>query len=196
MLKAMRDTTGSYYPRPSLKVKPSEYADTTFQAYAEKIADDYDFILRKVVVPGLPNLGDLKLRELRILSSLDFFDSPLSPMQISELLRYDPATVTRAANNLVKRGMILKKNNRRDTRSILLVLTEKGQAMADNYSRRVRMAFKAMEKDMLHGLTDDEKTAFLNILVKVSRRSQTMRAMCQNYEWDFDTNGPVATPLF
>lgn len=192
----MRDTSGSYYPRPNLKVQPSEYADTTFQAYAEKISDDYDFILRKVVVPGLPNLGDLKLREIRILASLDFFDSPLSPMQVSELLRYDPATVTRAANVLVKCGMIYKKNNRRDTRSILLVLTDKGQAMADNYSRRVRMAFKAMEKDMLHGLSEDEKTTFLNIMLKVNRRSQTMRAMCQNYDWDFDTDGPVAKPLF
>jgi DNA-binding MarR family transcriptional regulator len=191
----MPDTLGGRLP-PTLKMSPDEYVDTTFQAYGERISDDYDYILRKIIVPGLPSVGDLRLRELRILSCLDFFEPPLAPMQLSELLRFDPATVTRSVNNLVKAGMVIKRNNRRDTRGVLLSLTTKGQVMADNFNRRIRMAFKFLEKDMIHGLTDEEKVQYLNIVVKISRRAQTMRAMCENYEWDFDTGGPVAKPIY
>lgn len=171
--------------QPAPKVTPSEFADTTFQAFAEKISDDYTYILKNVVIPGLPGLGTLKLREVRILATLFFFEKPLTPAQISEMLRYDPATVTRAVHMLVGKGKLIRSDNLRDTRSVLLELTDDGRALAEAFKDRVLVVFSTLEKELHVQLTEDEKTAFLNIMLKVSKRSKDMKAMCNRVSWNF-----------
>lgn len=172
--------------QPAPKVNPSEFADTTFQAFAEKISDDYTYILKNIVVPGLPGLGTLKLREVRILASLHFFEKPLTPAQISEMLRYDPATVTRAVHMLVGKGKLIRSDNLRDTRSVLLELTEDGRALAEAFKKRVLTVFATLEEELHIKLSDEEKTAFLNIMLKVSKRSRDMKAICNRVSWNFD----------
>ncbi len=161
------------------------FADAAFQAFAEKMSDDYNFILKKAVIPGLPGLGDLKLREVRVLATLFFYDKRLSPAEISELLRYDPATVTRAVHKLVGKGKITRSENMRDTRSILLDLTEEGEVLARHFRDRVSAVFKKLEEETGTDLTDDEKAAFVNTMDKISRRSQEMQKACARMRWKF-----------
>ncbi len=172
-------------PLESLTVNPADYADTTFQAYGERLSDDYNFILKKVVVPGLPGLGDLKLRELRILATLSFFNKPLSPIQVSELLCYDPATVTRASVKLVGEGKIKRNTNNFDTRSVLLALTQTGQTLATAYQTRIRHVFSTLEQDIHYHMSDTEKIELLNLMVKINKRSNALRALCTKIDWDF-----------
>lgn len=168
---------------PDLVVNPADYLDTTIQTYAEKVEDDYAFILKRAVIPGLGDIEGLKIRELRVLSSLDFYDSALTPVQVSELLRYDPATVTRATDRLFNAGMVVRAENIQDTRSVLLLPTEKGKALAKRYHDRIQEVFSALEQDLDEQFTETEKLQYLNMIVKINKRSQAMRNWCMRRKW-------------
>lgn len=161
--------------RPKLRVNPAEYADTTFQALSEKIADDYNVIIKNCVLPTIKDRSGLKMRELRVMACLDFYDMPLTPAHVAAMLRYDPATVTRAVGCLVKAGMVSRTGNERDTRSVVLNLTEKGASLAALYAHRVKTTFNTLEMMIEKSLSPEEKTQFLTILYKISRRTSSMR---------------------
>lgn len=169
---------------PALKADPTTFADTTFLSYAEKTSDDIHFILKKAVIPHLPKVGTLKLREIRILAVLSFFSKPLTPAQISEILCYDPATVTRAVHALVGECMITREDNIRDTRSVLLLLTEKGLTLANAFNDRVKHVFKQLEDKVEHRLTIEEKAAYLDAMAKINRRSKSMRELVARKRWE------------
>ncbi len=173
-----------FQPVPS--VAPVDFADTTFQSFSERISDNYTHVLKAAVIPDLPYLDGLKLREVRVLSTLHFFDKPLTPAQISELLSYDPATVTRAVHKLVGNGKLTRADNLRDTRSVLIELTDEGKALAKAFHDRVLKVFAHLEDQLLIKITDEEKVVFLNVMHKISKRSQDMKTLCSRMSWSFD----------
>lgn len=161
-----------------VKVNPADFADTTFQAYAEKLSDDYTYILKKMVLPTITQIADIKLREIRVLATVEFFHHPLTPIDVSEILRYDPATVSRAVNKLVANGLMIRSKNIHDTRSFYLSLTDEGIEIAQVYSQRIKEVFSELESSLLYGLTDEEKISYLTIMVKLSKRSRALREIC------------------
>lgn len=165
--------------RPKLKINPESYADTTFQALSEKIADDYEAIIKACIMPSIGDTHSLKLRELRVMACLEFYDAALTPAHISAMLRYDPATVTRAVSRLEQAGMVTRKSNHMDTRSFLLSLTESGEALAKLYAKRVKTVFTTLETMIEKSMSDHEKTEYLTAIYKVSKRTEAMRA-CAN----------------
>lgn len=162
--------------RPNLKTNPEAYADTTFQALSEKIADDYDFIIKTCVMPSIGETHELKHRELRVMACLAFYSADLTPAHIAAMLRYDPATVTRAVAKLEKANMVLKKVNKMDTRSFFLVLTETGEELSQLYTRRVKTVFMTLESMIEKSLSESEKRKYLTAIYKVSKRTEAMRA--------------------
>lgn len=163
----------------TVRANPVDYADTTFQAYAEKLSDDYTFILKKRILTELEHLGDIKLREIRVLVTIDFFDHPLTPIDVSEILRYDPATVSRAVNKLVANGYMMRSKNIHDTRSFYLSLTEIGIDLAAEYKQKVKSVFSELESQLLYGLSEEEKLEYLNMMVKLSKRSRALRELSE-----------------
>mgnify|MGYP000117884256 CR=1 FL=1 len=168
-----------------LTISPAIYADMTFHAYGERLSDDYTYILKKVVVPGLPGLGSLKLRELRILASLSVMDTPLSPIQVSELLSYDPATVTRASVKLVGERKITRSANNLDTRNILLILTNEGKALANSYLSRLRHVFETLEEGLFAKMGEEDKIQLITMMAEVNKRSAALRSLCDKRTWEF-----------
>lgn len=162
--------------RPKLKVSPETYADTTFQALSGKIADDYEAIIKTCIMPSIGETFGLKLRELRVMASVNFYDVALTPAHIAAMLRYDPATVTRAVSRLEKAGMLTKEANHMDTRSFHLVLTERGIDLANLYSRRVKTVFTTLESMIEKSLSKQEKMEYLTAIYKVSKRTEAMLA--------------------
>lgn len=160
-----------------VNINPAQFADTTFQNYAEKIASDYTDIIKARVLPNLKNLGDLKLRELRILICLHFFDIPITPAQVAEILRFDPATVSRAIRKMEKVGKLTREDNGKDKRSIRLKLTAEGIKLAEVYVDTISDVFNELEQGLLYGLSAEEKTTFLNVMVKISRRAEAMKVL-------------------
>lgn len=162
--------------RPSLSANPESYADTTFQALSEKIADDYDFIIKTCVIPSIGETHGLKLREIRVLACLAFYSADLTSAHIAAMLRYDPATVTRAIAKLEKANMVVKKDNKNDTRSFFLALTETGKELSQLYTWRVKTVFMTLESMIEKSLSEREKRDYLTAIYKVSKRTEAMRA--------------------
>jgi len=156
---------------------PAQFADTTFQNYAEKIASDYTDIIKALVLPKLTNLGTLKLRELRVLIAVHFFDIPITPAQVSDILRIDPATVSRAIKKLESESMLIREDNGKDLRSIRLKLTSAGARLAQAYVESIKSVFGELERGLLYGLSEDEKMTFLKVMMKISRRAEAMKVL-------------------
>ncbi len=165
---------------PKLKFSAAEFADTTFQALADKIAWDYTYIVKKKIIPQLGDLGRLKLRELRILTSVYFYTEPLSPHEISEILRYDPATVTRALGLLEESGMVEKVKREYDLRAFDIKVTDAGSVLARRYVKEIQTVFDTIESRLTVDLDDEDKTILLNAMLKVSRRAEAMKAISHN----------------
>ncbi|MGB0908214.1 MAG: MarR family winged helix-turn-helix transcriptional regulator [Maricaulaceae bacterium] len=161
----------------TLNFDPVDFTDTTFQNYAEKIATDYTDIIKAKVLPKLGDIGDIKFRELRVLISIYFFALPITPAHLAEILRYDPATVSRAVRRLEKAGKLSRQDNGKDKRSIQLRLTDEGKALAMHYTNTVQNEFKTLEADLVYGLSPEEKTAFMTVMVKISRRAEMMKTI-------------------
>ncbi len=161
----------------NLNFNPVEFADTTFQNYAEKIAADYSEIIKHRVLPQLSRPGNLKLRELRVLTCIHFFAIPITPAQIAEILRVDPATISRSVQKLETAKMLKREENNRDRRSIRLLLTPDGRQLTTAYTQAVSEVFKELESHLLYGLSDEEKTTFMNVMIKISRRAEALRAL-------------------
>lgn len=161
----------------TLKHDPIKFSDTTFHNYAEKIASDYSDIIKNVVLPKLKSANGLKLRDLRIISSIYFFDVPITPAQVAEVLRYDPATVSRSIRKLEAEGFILRSDNGKDKRSVRLHLTDAGTELGQNYTNAIRREFLNLENNLLYGLSDEEKSTFLNVMIKISRRAEAMKVL-------------------
>jgi len=160
-----------------LKFDPIRFTDTTFQNYAEKIASDYAEIIKALVLPELESIGDLKFREIRVLASIYFFDVPITPAQISEILRFDPATVSRAVRKLEAAKLLIRQDDEKDKRSIRLKLTQAGLELSEQYTQQIDAVFGELESRLLYGLTAEEKTDFLNVMIKISRRAEAMKIM-------------------
>ncbi len=161
----------------SLRYEPVKFVDTTFQNYAEKISSDYDEIIKGIVLPALDSGGELKLRDLRVLTSIYFFEVPITPAQVAEILRYDPATVSRSIKKLEDQGFVTRSDNGQDKRSVRLHLTESGAELGHDYTEAIDQTFSQLEDGLLYGLSADEKATFLKVMVKISRRAEAMKIL-------------------
>ncbi|MDA8708721.1 MarR family transcriptional regulator [Hellea sp.] len=166
--------------RPKLKVDPVEYADTTFQALSERISEDYSHVVKTCVMPHMGETHGLKARELRVMACIASYDYALTPAHIAAMIRYDPATVTRAAKRLAEANMVRREDNEKDTRSIVLSLTESGEALVARYNARIKIVFSSLEQMMSKSFSTEEKTDYLTAIYKVSKRAEIMREFAAN----------------
>jgi DNA-binding MarR family transcriptional regulator len=106
-----------------------------------------------------------------------YFDEPVTPTDISVTIRFDPATVTRAAQRLVERDMLEKVDNFQDSRSALLSLTDAGRDVADSFRQRSAEALAAAGQHMTMILTENEKSELLRLLLKMRNRSMEFASL-------------------
>ncbi|MDB2437418.1 MarR family transcriptional regulator [Hellea sp.] len=161
--------------RPTSKAIPTQNADLTFLSLSEGISDDYAHIIKTHVIPTISEFRDLKLREIRVLSYIQDQHEPCTLAQIAANLRYDPATVTRAAAKLVDAKIVKRENNKSDTRSSVLKLTNKGRKLVSLYNQRVKTGFANVENMLFRSMSESEKSEFLAVIYKISKRAEIMR---------------------
>jgi len=100
--------------------------DLKYLLYSEWISSDYNVLLKKSVLPVFSKRFPLKLREIRILSSIVHAPEHPTSKDISVHLREDPATITRSAIILTGNEYITSEVDAYDGRNRRLVATEKG----------------------------------------------------------------------
>lgn len=102
---------------------------------------------------------------LNSLAIIDGADTPLTPSQIGERTFTSSATMTSTLDTLEYLGWVRRNPNPEDRRSVLIEITDDGQAVADRFLPGIR----AIERDVLAELTDTERKTMLELLAKVLR---------------------------
>lgn len=151
---------------PVLKLNKDIQFDLWVQIYTEQIADAYTQILRDRLDANFATLKNVTWREMRVLGTLTFFDESLSPKQISDVVRCDPATATRSIKNLARHDLVSTQTNPDDTRSKLVTLTVKGRELAEEHQERVTACYEEIGQDLGFDMTPAERDMTLTLLKK------------------------------
>ena len=123
----------------------------------------------------------MDLRALRVLICADFFNQPTPPIEIANLLRIDPATVTRAIVTLQTRGLIGRETNPIDHRSNNIVLTKSGKKFADSFRAQTKTAITEAEAHMKIDLSARKRDTILKSLYKLRARSVALSELSKTH---------------
>lgn len=101
--------------------------------------------------------------EFSVLSALARAGRPLRASEVVSTTMLSGASITKIAENLVRRGLLVRQKSERDGRVVLLALTDDGLAVVDDEMPR-RLADDAQ---LIAGLTPPERDALAGLLRKV-----------------------------
>ena len=104
----------------------------------------------------LPSYGD-------VLCLLRLMGTPVPVSDLVTTLRRPKSTITKATDFLAREGLLRKRPNPGDGRSILVELTESGAAFADSFEE----ARKSVVELMFQGVTSQARKEFFDMLEKV-----------------------------
>lgn len=134
--------------------------DLFFTMYKSNLAN-VRFIEEKLAPLGLT------LGRLCLLYALQRIGRPALPSELGDDLAVTRANISGLLAGLEKLGMIRRENDRADRRRILVHLTEKGVETL----RKAWPLYEAAIAERFRTLSEDEKSALLPILRKLSARS-------------------------
>ncbi len=152
-----------------------DLADLRYLSYAERISGDYNEFLKKTILPQFQKRFSLKLRETRVLDAIAQSERPPTASHISDVLRQDPATITRSLVILIGKGYIISEEDYNDGRSRLLRTTQEGKDAAkyflDVFDRVVGTAVHSSNSERF---THDH-SKLIQSLELVSKRARAFR---------------------
>lgn len=136
-------------------------ADVGLFFAAEQIFRDYQEFLKNAVLPGISERYNLKIRELLALVCIGSAVRPISARDLSEVMRQDPATMTRSNVVLIGKGFIVTSKSFEDNRVKVLTITPEGQEVVDLYRELVSDTLAKFSEHYLmkQSSFDPEKTA-------------------------------------
>lgn len=82
-------------------------------------------------------------------------------------IAYDKVTIGGVIDRLAAKGLVDRRPSPTDRRAKALSLTPEGEALL----RRVRPVVWALQADILSGLSDDERSCFLELLARITGTS-------------------------
>lgn len=123
---------------------------------------------KQIISPLLSNIGLTPGQgQARILYNLLQKDH-ITQKELADRCHFDTATLSRNIDKLQDMGFLLRENNPDCRRSVLISLTDKGVAEAEE----VRKVFQQFEELICDHIPEDEIAVFCNVLMK----------MCDNLE--------------
>jgi len=115
---------------------------------------------------------DVPQNVLNSLAVIDGADTALTPSQIGERTLTSSATMTSTLDALEYHGWVRRVPNPDDRRSVLIEITDDGQAVADRFLPGIR----SVENAVLAELTAAERATLLDLLAKVLRGAAQVAA--------------------
>ena len=106
------------------------------------------------------------------LAVIEGADAQLTPSEISERMLHSSATVTNTLDALERLGWVRRIPNPEDRRSVLVEITDEGQAVADRFLPGIRV----LEQVLLAELTSTERSTLLRLLAKVLKGTAAVAA--------------------
>lgn len=105
---------------------------------------------------------DLTIGQPKIIDYLGEHDGA-GQKDIASGCQIEASSLTSVLNGMEEKGLIVRKNIDGDRRSYHIFLTEKGQ----RYREIIDRNFSEIESSAMRGISEEEKTAFLNTLFKI-----------------------------
>jgi DNA-binding MarR family transcriptional regulator len=93
------------------------------------------------------------------------------PCRVSELrtvFGYSPSTLTSVLDRLESEGLISRRPNQEDRRSVLITVTAKGRQIG----RAARRAVEDFEAEILESLSDDDLDGFRRVMAAIAKVTQ------------------------
>lgn len=151
--------------------------------YCHRIHTDYLSFLKTHAIPKLSTDQKMNIRELRVLMTLHYLEKDATAMDVANILRFDPATVSRAVVALKKYGFIATSQfEDPDERKKPLTLAPEGLKIGDEYLEIVRQSFTEA-REMLR-LKLDPKTLqrYLSVLLTLRERTHQFAQAKKRYD--------------
>jgi DNA-binding MarR family transcriptional regulator len=104
----------------------------------------------------------VSLPEARVIASVGSF-GPFSIMELARHANLDKSQASRAAEALIRQGLVQREQSAEDGRVVLVSLTTEGRALY----RKVMPIARKWNSDLFDCLDDDEKIAFGQALDKI-----------------------------
>jgi DNA-binding MarR family transcriptional regulator len=111
----------------------------------------------------------LSVNGWKLLSVIEFV-GPLSATEAAEYTSLDLDRVTRGVNDLVKAGLVVRREDPKDRRRVALSLSAKGKRV----HKKIEHVSRMLELELLDELTTSEVGMLYSILEKLERRSMTV----------------------
>jgi DNA-binding MarR family transcriptional regulator len=112
------------------------------------------------------NLTGPQLTVVKLLETM----GDLSLSDLSERIRAQNSTVTGIIDRMVREGLVTRARSTEDRRVVLIQLTEKGQALA----QEIKVEPMEIFRSALESLTPQETRDLMKILTKIARRVQSI----------------------
>lgn len=109
------------------------FYDYTVERMSSQISKNYKRFIEKHVMSNMPALSRVNIRDLRVLMAVNYYNEPVTPQEIAEVLRFDPATLSRSTKALEKNNLIYREYDNGDNRSFDMMLTDLGKETATTY---------------------------------------------------------------
>lgn len=91
-------------------------------------------------------------------------DAPVTPTQLSQVMRVRPSTITPMLQRLEDQGFLSRVHSREDRRQVFLTITPRGlEFLEENRQRQL-----AFFRELLDRLAPEEAALFLDLLEKIS----------------------------
>ncbi len=136
----------------------------SYYAVLEKI-----FMFKRAInLQAISKLKDLGLgpKQAWLLRCIDQA-GPISAARLAEMTASDPAAITRSVDNLVRQGLLEKRDSSVDRRAWRLCLTARGEKMA----KRIRSISEKLAEELFNVLSEGEKDRFIILLDRIIGRS-------------------------
>jgi MarR family transcriptional regulator, organic hydroperoxide resistance regulator len=112
------------------------------------------------------NLTGPQLTVVKLLETM----GDLSLSDLSERIRAQNSTVTGIIDRMVREGLVTRARSTEDRRVVLIQLTEKGQALA----QEIKVEPMEIFRSALESLSPQETRDLMKILTKIARRVQSI----------------------
>ena len=135
--------------------------DRQFLVNAIEVISNAMIKLENEYIAGTP-LANLSVKKIHYLTLIKELNFP-TITKLAKHLKVTKPTVTNTVSNLLKQGLIMKKQDLRDRRIFYLFLTEKGEAV---YQQKIQ-ASRCFAKNISSCLNNRELLTIINILHKI-----------------------------
>lgn len=137
--------------------------DYVFQFYIRSIGHNIKRILDERLIPY--DITNQQARIVGFISDNQIKGKNISQKDIELAMGLKGSSITSLMQGLERKGFILRTSSAHDARTKELILTDKGQALIDEFNE----VFIETEERITHGMTEEQRETFLQMLQHVNK---------------------------